>query len=184
MKLIESKEIWKSIPGYEELYIISNYGRIKTFGRIDRFNRKWKEKYLSLCIDSCGYHPITLCKNGVVKKTRIHRLVAQMFVENPHQRTNINHKDGNKINNHYTNLEWVTPKQNSDHAWKMGLIGKNHTRGEKHPSSKLTWSKVNKIRNLYPTGKYTTRKLAEMFGLKGHGSILSVIHYRTWKKET
>lgn len=182
MKLIESKEIWKPIREYENLYEISNYGIIKTFGRIDRFNKKWKAKNLSLCIDSCGYYPISLCKDGIVKKTRIHRLVAQMFIENPYQYTDINHIDGNKLNNHYTNLEWVTPKQNSEHAWKNGLIGKTHARGENHPCSKLTWNEVNKIRDIYSTGKYTTRKLAEMFGLKGHRAIVSIINYQTWKK--
>jgi hypothetical protein len=79
----------------------------------------------------------------------VHRLVANQYVPNPENKPQVNHKDGNKLNNHYTNLEWVTNLENRKHACENGL----HCRGEKCGNAKLTWKDVDFIRssNLHPT---------------------------------
>ena len=70
-----------------------------------------------------NYYLVTLCHNGIRKNKRIHRLIMESFVSNPLNLKQINHIDGNKLNNSINNLEWCTPKQNSEHAHKIGLCG-------------------------------------------------------------
>jgi hypothetical protein len=70
---------------------------------------------------SCGYLIVTLCHKGVRKNKRIHRLLMEAFVSNPRNCAHINHIDADKLNNNLSNLEWCTPKENSQHALKAGL---------------------------------------------------------------
>lgn len=116
-------EIWHSIniEPFNNVYDVSNYGRIRShhnnkYGKINNY------KILKPQINGPGYPYIILHKNNELKMVRIHRLVAEYFVSNPDpkNKTWINHKDCDKTNNHFTNLEWCTMQENVDHAWKMG----------------------------------------------------------------
>ena len=98
------KEIWKPVVGYEGLYMVSNWGRVKSI----KFG---KERILKQNIRR-GYYYVGLSKNGIVKNYYVHRLVATYFVDNPNNKEQVNHKDGVKTNNVYTNLEWVTQEEN------------------------------------------------------------------------
>jgi hypothetical protein len=122
-------ESWKDIPGYEGLYQVSNLGRIKSLGSYRRGEmiikqRKWK-----------GYWLINLSKEDQRKTFLVHRLVAICFVENPHSRKIVNHKDGNKANNYYENLEWSTTAENTQHAYDNHLIPSRQ--GINNPNSKF-----------------------------------------------
>jgi hypothetical protein len=105
-------EVWKDIKGFEGSYQISNKGRLKSFHKDKngyiRSNKNSKGDYLSVVLMS-GKHK---------KSTRIHRLVAEAFIPNPLNKPEVNHKDGNKQNNRVENLEWVTRKENAEHARK------------------------------------------------------------------
>lgn len=96
----------------------------------------------------------------------------------------VNHKDGNKLNNHYTNLEWVTRSQNCQHSYDMGLskkrIGHKTSIGSKNAMAELDDNKIREIRRLYNTGDYTGTKLGEMFGVTA-SNISCVIKRKTWK---
>lgn len=93
-------EIWKDIPGYEGLYQVSNYGRVKSFhGRVE------KEKILQPYYKQ-KYAQILLIKDKKRKLARVHRLVAEAFIPNPDHKPQVNHKDENKRNNNVDNLEW------------------------------------------------------------------------------
>lgn len=105
-------EIFVPIKGYEGLYEVSNLGRVKSF-------KMYKDgKLLKLTIMKIGYLRVTLCKNDVQKPFYVHRLVALHFVENPNPKefNVINHKDENKLNNVYTNLEWCTQTYNQHYG--------------------------------------------------------------------
>lgn len=118
------EEIWKDIKGYEELYQVSNLGRIKSLKRIIYDVKKSytkKEKIRKLLISKESYIRISLCKNGKQKKYCVHRLVAETFILNSNNKTQVNHKDCNKHNNNAKNLEWCTPKENVTHAINNGL---------------------------------------------------------------
>lgn len=103
-------EIWKDIRGYEGLYQVSNMGRIKG-----------KNKVLHLNTNTCGYKHVTLSKGNVKKTALVHRLVASAFIDNPLNKPQINHRDGNKNNNTAINLEWETQADNNRHAVKTNL---------------------------------------------------------------
>lgn len=108
-----SKEIWKDIEGYEGLYQVSNLGRVKSNLR--------KGKILKSNSTYDGYYNVTLSKNGKLKTYRIHRLVCIAFLDNPLNKSEVNHIDGNKKNNNIENLEWCTRSENAEHAHKTGL---------------------------------------------------------------
>lgn len=109
------EEIWKDIEGFEGLYQVSSFGNIKSLTRILSDGRKWEEKILQQETNH-GYKRVTLAKNTVNKRYRVHRLVAQAFLPNPNGYGIINHKDENKSNNHVNNLEWCSPKYNSNYG--------------------------------------------------------------------
>lgn len=111
-----SNEIFKDIEGYEGLYQVSNLGNIKSL----HCN---KEKIMKPTIRSNNYqyYFVGLLKDGKRKYFAVHRLVAMMFIPNPNNYEQVDHLDGNKLNNNVKNLEWVTPKENTNRAWKKGL---------------------------------------------------------------
>lgn len=102
-------EIWIDINGYEGLYQISNLGQVKSF-------QKDKEKILSLAYNNAGYLKVILCKNGTKKTHLVHQLVAHAFVPGYREGLVVNHIDENKSNNHASNLEWVSQRENTIHG--------------------------------------------------------------------
>lgn len=107
-------EEWKDISGYEGLYQISNFGRVKSVGRRAGKNgiQTIRERMLCQHTDKAGYIAVTLSKYGKLKVCRTHRLVAIAFIENPKDYPFINHKDENKGNPHISNLEWCDNSYN------------------------------------------------------------------------
>lgn len=108
------EEIWAKIEGYPE-YEISNFGNARSLKRGRVYN-------LKINIDSHGYcYIIPYVNKKTYTHCKIHRLVAKHFVDGYKEGLVVNHKDGNKQNNVYTNLEWVTPSENNRHAFRLGL---------------------------------------------------------------
>lgn len=115
------EEFWKDIRGYEG-YQVSNFGRVRSADRIDRYGRSYTGKILEPCTDNLGYVHITLHNNGKRKTVRVHRLVAEAFIENSHNYKFVNHKDENKQNNVVDNLEWCSAKYNCNYGNRMSRI--------------------------------------------------------------
>ena len=111
-------ETWKEIAGYEELYEVSDQGRVKSLN----YNHTGKEKILKPRMNSCGYFLVQLCKDGVVKQCLIHRLVAEAFIPNPNNLETVNHKDEVKTNNVASNLEWMSQKDNTNYGTRNKRI--------------------------------------------------------------
>lgn len=118
-------EIWREIPNTQCFYLVSNYGRIKVIPRLIDHKKQgsfWsKEKIISTTLVGKGYLSFCANFNSVHKRFLVHRLVANFWCANPENKKQVNHKDGNKQNNHYLNLEWATPKENINHAFDTGL---------------------------------------------------------------
>lgn len=118
-------EVWKDIPGYPD-YQISNMGRVKSLQHtvFHSPSRKfpngryvtYKERILVPAKEGGGYYFVVLYKNKVKRSLRIHRLVAQMFLNNPNRYEQVNHKDEDKLNNCVSNLEWCTAKYNINYG--------------------------------------------------------------------
>ena len=112
-------EIWKPIKGWEDLYMVSNLGRVKSLGRtIIRKNgriRVFPEKIIKPQINRAHYL-IGLWKDNKVKRCYLHRPVAEAYIPNPNNFPLINHKDENPANNVVDNLEWCTPMYNTHYG--------------------------------------------------------------------
>jgi hypothetical protein len=120
--MIMEKEIWRNIPEYED-YQVSNFGNVVSFK-----NKKYENGFpMKVQEDRAGYIKIIVWKNGKQKTLKLHRIVCELFNdEAPEGKEYVNHIDGNKNNNHYSNLEWTSSSENTLHAYKNGL--KNHSR--------------------------------------------------------
>ena len=122
------QEIWKPIKNYEGLYEVSNLGRVK---RLQGYQSKSDRIILPLN-NGKSYLGVSLCKNSNVKRFYIHRLVLIAFVSNPENKPHANHKDGNRINNELSNLEWVSVSENHHHRYKvLKQLGVNHGKSGK-----------------------------------------------------
>ncbi len=121
------KEIWKPITDFE-CYEVSNLGRVR---RLDGYcERKGflfpvKGHVMKLSNNGLGYKRVLLQKNGIKKRMYVHRLVAMAFIPNPENKPYINHKDNDPTNNCVNNLEWCTPKENSE--WMVAQGRNFHT---------------------------------------------------------
>lgn len=138
------EEIWKDIKEYENLYMISSYGRIKSVDKYDRLGRFWKGKILILYKHSNGYLSVGLTKGGKTKKYWIHRLVAETFLDNPNNLPCVNHKDENPLNNNVSNLEFCTYEYNNNYGTRNKRLS-DSLKG--HSVSEETRKKMSKIKN-------------------------------------
>ena len=126
MEVLILKEIFKDIKGYEGKYMISNLGNVMS---MDYQNTK-KPKLLTPIKHHMGYLIVHL---GQHKIRMIHTLVAEAFIQQPDGKKYVNHIDGNKQHNTVDNLEWVTSKENMNHAIRTGLRNpheNNHPKGK------------------------------------------------------
>ena len=154
-------ETWRPVVGAEVWYEVSDRGRVRSRHTI---GRPAKRGILASTTTRKGYLRVGISGGGLVRGRLIHRLVLDAFYGPPpsclHQ---CNHKDGNKANNHTTNLDWVTPKENAAHAKRTGLwhphIGVSHGR------AKLTEQQVHTIRRR--RGKDSAAVLGSRYGVSG-----------------
>jgi len=125
-------EIWKDVVGYEGLYQVSNLGRIKSYPQKIKtklgYYRNVESRILSPGTLEGGYKHVALYKNNNNKSWRVHRLVALAFIPNPLDLPEVNHKDENPSNNKIDNLEWCTPKYNSNYGTHIERMAKSKSR--------------------------------------------------------
>lgn len=138
------------------------------------------EKQLKPSKDTGGYLGVNVSKNGIVKRFMIHRMVGECYLDNVNNLPEINHEDGNKSNNRYSNLKWTTSSDNKKHAYNNGLM--MAPKGEKSKVSKLKNEDVIYIREKYkPRDKqYNKEKLSTMFNISQR-TINDIISNKTWK---
>lgn len=110
------QEVWKDAPGFVGFYQVSSLGGLR---RIAQANGTRPMRLVNPCVNSNGYLSTQLCVGGVPKNVRVHRLVAEAFLEPIDGKTEVNHKDGNKLNNSVENLEYVTRSENMKHARRV-----------------------------------------------------------------
>ncbi len=118
-------EIWMDVKGFEDLYQVSNFGRVVSKDRIcwnGTGNFKKNSKILKQNLAGAGYSFLGLHKDLKTKHCYVHRLVAEHFIPNLENKETVNHIDGDKSNNNVSNLEWLSRKENSQHAVDTGLI--------------------------------------------------------------
>ena len=118
------QEQWKPIKGYEGKYDVSNFGRVRSY---------YKGLHIKTQrINNCGYCYVKLYVKGKRQKmARVHRLVAEAFIPNPDNLSDVNHKDMNKTNNHVSNLEWSSHRGNVKHSYMNGRKAHRWTEEER-----------------------------------------------------
>lgn len=166
-------EEWRPVVGYEGIYDVSNFGRVKSYLR-------GKVHLLKYQVDAQGYVIVTLYRNGHEKRAKVHILVAQAFIPNPGNKPQVNHIDGNKANPHVSNLEWVTPSENMLHAFRIGL--KKSATGSKNGKAKLTDDDIRYIRKHYKKGTHAfgLKTLARKFNVN-ISTIARIVKYKVYK---
>lgn len=116
---------WEKVKSEHE-YIVSNTGKVRRIGSEKDKTPKTSKRY----------EQVDLYKDGKRTTKAVHILVAEAFIPNPDNKPEVNHKDGNKHNNRVDNLEWVTHKENCEHAWRTGLSKPSRSMlGKKNPNA-------------------------------------------------
>lgn len=165
-------EEWKEVPDTEGCYQISNLGRLRRMHR-----QAWRKPFTIAqgFIAGNGYWHHSISSNGKAGTIYPHQAVAKLFVKGFKKGLQVNHKDGNKLNNRWDNLEWVTRSQNMKHAYANGLspVGINHHK------SKLNPEKVLEIRERWNKNPHDQRALAKEYGVHQR-TIWQVIHRIVW----
>ncbi len=123
------EEIWKPVRNYEELYKVSNLGRVYRIGaHVKRLNHLMyvPVRMMGSLDNGKGYLRIKLTKENKSKRIMLHRIIAEAFIPNPQNKRCVNHLDGNKKNNCIENLEWCTHSENVNHSIKIGTFHMSH----------------------------------------------------------
>lgn len=166
----ESNELWRPVEGYEGYYEVSDKGRVRSLG-----GRRGSSERILKQASTKGYLSVALSVNNKRKTWQVHRLVIDAFQGNK-LFVEINHKDGDKTNNHNYNLEWVSHQGNMDHAAKTSLFD---NKGEKHGMHKLTEAEVSYI---LQSSKEVSH-LAQYFGVSRQ-TIKDIKSGKSWKHLT
>lgn len=166
-------ERWLPVVDWEGWYEVSDHGRVR---RVAARALVRTGGILASFADRKGYRRVVLSQAGQRKYLRVHQLVSQAFLGPAPTGHEVNHKDGDKGNNRLSNLEWVTPKGNAEHAAKAGL---RPATGLGHGARKLTPSQVIEIRQLQ--GTLRRSELAVRFGVS-ETQVRDIITRRRWAK--
>ncbi len=181
------------IKGYEGRYAIEEDGTVWSYP--NRANKmKMTKKVASL--GNRGYLVVNLCRNNKSHATQVHRLIAQHFIDGWTPEKNCtNHKDGNKLNNSLSNLEWVTIGDNNIHAVQNGLV-KNNTEAQKigrrkgglmtciqnaKKNRRLSFAEAECIRQIKEYCKVSYRKLARLYSMSDK-AIAAICTHKTYKE--
>lgn len=155
-------------------YFISNYGNVYT---TDFYGKTGKFVQMKTHIGDVGYPMINLNHNGISHMLSVHRLVAMYFVPNPDKLSVVNHIDGNKANNHHTNLEWVTSKENTHHAVDTGLLPV----GEKARLAKITEKVAKAICEELQANNLTFKEIMKKYNTT-YNTIYDIYRRKSWKQ--
>lgn len=162
------------IKGYEGLYAVTKSGKVWGYPKYN-----WSGRFMRFFIMNNGYLVASLYKNHIQKKILVHRLVALTYIPNPKNLPEVNHKNSNRLDNNVKNLEWVTSKQNKEHAKALGHY-KNVGKHIHHSPTRLNENQVKKIRKLFAGGNFTQREIAQKFNISRYG-VSSIVRRVNWK---
>lgn len=171
-------EIWKDIKGFEGLYQVSNFGRVKRLAhavKTIKGQRNLGEQIKKQSVRKDGYMCVSIRKEGERFGFLVARLVAIHFIENPEGKSEVNHISGDKSDNNVANLEWTTRKENAQHAMRTGLM----PTGEGHGMSKLKEFEVKEMRELYSMGNVSTGELGKKYNVS-YKNVWLIVTNRAW----
>lgn len=169
-----NEERWRAVVGYEGLYEVSNFGRIRSVDR-HSYRRDWRSQIIAQNLNTAGGRQgarmyVCLCKEGIMRKILVHRLVADAFIPNPDPKrlTDVCHTDHNPRNNRVENLKWMTHRDNI----RTSVVAGRWRR-------KVTDDQIKEIRRRADAGE-SQRSLAKEYGF-AFGTINSIVCRRSWR---
>ena len=171
IQLIATDELFVNItdtmlPGVYDWYMVSNYGRVYS---------KYSDIIMKPSVDSAGYKFVVMHTTNGPKHVMIHRIeMLAFFYREDHKLYDVNHKDGNKLNDLLYNLEWTTHSENILHAYRTGL----HPKGEQSPQSIITEQMAREACELLSTNLYTNQEIADIIGSPMNSIIVGDIKKR------
>ena len=156
------QEEWRTVVINDEVYDnyeVSNFGQVRSL----KYRHTNEIKILQPCKSVEGYLKVNIYKHGKRKSINVHILVALAFIQNDdtEHKTQVNHIDENKVNNHVTNLEWTTPKENSNHGTRTERSSKNRMGSKNGSSKKVVCVETGRVYE-------TMKQAAEKLGLNRH----------------
>lgn len=167
------QEEWHPVVGYEGLYQVSSFGRVRSI--LIRPGTSGRPKILKACAQSDGYLVVAPCRNGKAVLRMVHRLVLEAFIGPCPEGHEAAHLDGDRSSPKLENLRWVTHSENQS---QMIGHGKS-TRGEKHPMAKLTARQVHEIRRLAADG-VLHREIGAKYGV-ARRTVTAIAHRKIWR---
>lgn len=172
-------EEWRYVANTNNRYLVSNMGRLLTTG----YRGSKRCTIMKPAKDANGYYRTMMLLNGKLKTVKLHRVVAQAWIENTLNKLQVNHINFERDDNRVSNLEWATPSENALHSYNNGRIKKpictNFVKGSKVGTAKLNEEQVKEIRQKFKPRIYTREMLAKEYGVSHH-TIKDVI-LRRWK---
>ncbi len=169
-----TREDWKAIPGFVGSFEASTHGRIKALRR--HAGTRWYDERIMHPSQPERYLKVNLSFLGRVHQRKVHQLILETFVGPCPEGLECLHNDGNKLNNHLSNLAWGTAKENGEDRVRHGRIRS----GERHHNAKLTKSKVEEARAMHANGTPGT-KIANTLSV-GLSAIYSMLNGKTWRR--
>lgn len=184
---LNNSEEWRPIAGYEKYYEVSNLGAIRRIPGVLSHGRKWRGRVLKNLVDRFGYANVSLSKDGIARKIRVGRIVADAFLGPCPKGMELCHLDGVKLNNKVSNLRWDTHKNNESHKIIHGTVSRGlrngrytmpecTLRGMDHPMRKLTECEVIAIRS----SPLSSKLAALQFGVS-KTNIKDIRNRRIWR---
>lgn len=173
-------EIWKDVVGCEGFYMISNMARVKSTYKksANKITIKvlYKDSVVKQYLSTWGYPIVNLSTDVMRGQKSVHRMMAIAFIPNPDNKPCVNHINGIKTDNRIENLEWVTYKENTKHAIRIGLckIGQDRTQ------SKLTDEKVLAIKRLFRLNPSTNKRAISRKLNLSQNAISNIYHGKSW----
>ena len=168
------EEIWKSVVGYEGIYEISDFGNMRSVDRFGLDGRKLQGRPLSPVLQSTGYFTFDLCGKKRMKPTGVHRIVAEAFMGRIPEKMVIDHLDGNPQNNHVSNLEIVTVRENTVRGRGCQMSKSKYTGVHQRGKNWAAFKSINGVRQYLGTyEKESDAHEAYMEGKKTSAAIIS-----------
>lgn len=159
-------EVWKDVVGYEGRYEVSNLGNVRSILGGRRLGTVLRQAPVDV-----GYYRVSLCDTRGIRHKRVHRLVAEAFIENPDNKPCVNHLDGVIDNNNLTNLEWCTYSENMKHSFEV--LGRK-------VNQKLTREEMESIYSRWKSGE-TRRAISKSYDV--HEGTIGKIIYKMGKEK-